>query len=1149
MNGAEYVKVRGRFARSVNVERDSGGANLDGYLPTSRALDVVGRIGRTISSLSGSPAFSITGPYGTGKSSLAVLIDSLLAPPKSSEYNQAFDILRDVDPELAQTFGNISEQTGSDGFIRSVITATREPISATITRALLTGAERFSPSSKKRELNQIIRDLTDAVEGLQDRNRALPSNRFILDTLERLIQYGPVLILIDEFGKNLEAFSDSRSDADLYLLQEIAEWSTGQLGKGTPFILVTMQHLAFEEYLDSVSQSLRREWAKVQGRFEDVPYVDTPLQTQHLIAQVHTQSKDKKFRTLLNRWVSQQMSDAARAGNSHLIDEQIVSKSWPLHPLSLLVLPELCSRYGQNERTLFSFLASQEPLAVRTWLEATEISSGLAEVRLDAVYDYFIESATTMVRSSQTASRWVEVETIIRDTTDLPESHRRVLKTVGLLNLISTGGEVRASRDIIKWACVDSRPGTQSSESVSKILDELELAGRLTYRSFADEFRLWNGSDIDLRSALEQARRSLLMLPTEDLLSASHDLAPLVAARHSAETGTLRVFDRTWKSGGVVSPLGPNDLADGLLVYVAGDSLPQVATTEFKAKPVIAVRPNGVQDLIDIALELHAIRTVLGNDEILGDDWVARKELTEREAESASRFDQVFEQTMGLQSELQPEWFSLVAGAEPRLLASQVSASGVISQVCDDVYDQSPPVPNEMVNKHELTSQGAKARRVLLTALLRNSADGHFKIEGFPPERAMYDAIFAASGMHTDDSGNYRLSEPDDDSGWAPAWQTVIDCFETAKDHRVGLDRVIDELAQPPIGMKRGAAPILLLTALRVHADHVALYEHGTYTPRMTDDVLERFLRNPAHFQIKHFATSGGIRHVVLTELSKALGGESPTNSQSTVLGVVGRIVVRANQLSGFARATRNIAPELIELRKAIFRATEPDVFLFNTLPEIFGMNKVPIRKTKDSPDPEAFALAVADGLASLLSIRTNLLRDVSETLREAFSCGKKDLRVNLSTRTLALTDKVTDQRMRGLMSALSQDHNSDNDWLEYVAMTLAGPPVDAWTDETYQQFLANALELGAVFKRLEAIHFESLNPHPEAVRHTFTRADGHESARVLVPTGTITDVTIDRVTDFINSAELASVDKSDLFLLMSSLLLQETSDLDVSGK
>ena len=74
---AESVSVVGRFARSANLERDATRTEpLDGYVVTARALDVVERIARTGASGPAGGAWSLTGPYGSGKSSLALLIDA-----------------------------------------------------------------------------------------------------------------------------------------------------------------------------------------------------------------------------------------------------------------------------------------------------------------------------------------------------------------------------------------------------------------------------------------------------------------------------------------------------------------------------------------------------------------------------------------------------------------------------------------------------------------------------------------------------------------------------------------------------------------------------------------------------------------------------------------------------------------------------------------------------------------------------------------------------------------------------------------------------------------------------------------------------------------------------------------------------------------
>ena len=71
------LKSSGRFARSANLERDLARPEpLDGYLLTARGLDFIERIAMTAAEGSAGGAWSMTGPYGSGKSSLALLLDA-----------------------------------------------------------------------------------------------------------------------------------------------------------------------------------------------------------------------------------------------------------------------------------------------------------------------------------------------------------------------------------------------------------------------------------------------------------------------------------------------------------------------------------------------------------------------------------------------------------------------------------------------------------------------------------------------------------------------------------------------------------------------------------------------------------------------------------------------------------------------------------------------------------------------------------------------------------------------------------------------------------------------------------------------------------------------------------------------------------------
>ena len=171
------------------------------------------------------------------------------------------------------------------------------------------------------------------------------------------------MLIVDEFGKNLEAIRDS-NDADPYLLQQLAE--AGQ-GSGLPIFMLTLQHLSFGDYLAGTDGTRRREWSKVQGRFEDIAYVDSASETRALIGSVF-EVRDEKMRGRIARWAQSQTRRMQSLGIADLSNPELVASCYPLQPLTAAVLPELCNRYGQHERTLFSFLTSPDPKSAASFL-------------------------------------------------------------------------------------------------------------------------------------------------------------------------------------------------------------------------------------------------------------------------------------------------------------------------------------------------------------------------------------------------------------------------------------------------------------------------------------------------------------------------------------------------------------------------------------------------------------------------------------------------------------------------------------------------------------------------------------------------------------------------------------------------------------
>ena len=1085
---SDCVSVRPRFARSANLERDSGRSEpFDGYIVTGRALDVIERITSVALAGEAGGAWSLTGPYGSGKSSLALLLDAAFGPSKRVR-RVAVNLIAAASPEAAEGVRRVHDRHGTrrKGFQRGLVTANREPVTHTLLRALraaVIGTYGRIPSSRDFRAAGLLREALRNLDAPDSWHNGTASSA-VVEIARCLSERAPLLLVVDEFGKTLEAIRDG-GDADPYVLQQLAE--AGQ-GAGLPIFIVTLQHLSFDDYLVGAEAAKRREWAKVQGRFEDVAYVESGRQTRALIGSVF-EIRDKTLRNRIGRRARSYSGSLRELGIVDGTDAEMLASCYPLHPLVALVLPELCSRYGQHERTLFSFLAGADPSSVASFLAAKPLSERgpLPSVSLDRVYDYFVEGGAASSVALAQSSRWTEIATRLRDIHGLSRRETRLAKTIALLNLVSTSGTIRASREVLSLA----------EPSAGDALAQLEARGVITYRAFADEYRIWQGTDIDIRRLLDAAHERLQQKSLFEVLSGMEPPAPVVAARHSAENHVLRVFSRRYaESGEPVESLDPFSSYDGEVLLVVGAEAPSLPAPRLGAKPVIAAVPESVEELERAAREAAAVAAVLADPAVAGDP-VARGELGERLAQARAEFDRAF--GVAFRPDACRWTMRVEESIEQELTANRGSAP--LSEAADLAYWSTPVVRNEMLNRTELTSQGAKARRMLLEAMIERGAEPDLSFEGYGPEVAMYRAFLKGTGLHGSTRGQKELGfrEPID-TFLRPAWKVVQREFRRARAGRLNLGEVYGTLLSPPIGMKAGVIPVFLTAALLAYRDEIAIYEHGTFKPVLSADLSERMVRNPGHFEIKHFANTTGARGEVVAALAKRLsvGGAARRYRVANVVAAVGHLVSVVRRLDRFALKTRHLSDASLAARDVLVAAVEPDELLFKALPAALGFP--PIRAgARRYRDANAYARSVAKVLAELQDRADGLLAELLDLLLET---SAETTRLAVSGQAAALEGQVLDPEVRKFVLVLANDAaETDHDWIRAIATVVAQKAPSEWIDEDVVSFRRELEPRVKAFQRLVALHAENRADGGggfDALRVTLTRSDGSEHVRLV---------------------------------------------------
>jgi hypothetical protein len=1094
------LNIQAPAARSTNLERDRDRNDLSHLILTGRAHDYISRFTAALADPSRSRSWSLTGPYGTGKSSLALLLDALCGP--AGEYrDNALAIVSARDAELATS---LRARLSDGGHVRASVTARREPLAATIHRALTTGIKRLWPTRRPDTVTTALRHLEDDPHN---------SSR-LLSLIEAICQRSPLLIVIDEFGKTLEHFSThafTDDEDDLYLLQEIAELGAGR--DGLPVYLLTLQHASFLDYAMQASGLRRREWAKIQGRFEDVAFLPDIADAVQLIGNCVTFTRPDRLTTsaletfadnALQQWRDHGL-DSILTGSADLM-----SRLYPLHPLTAVATPLLAATLGQHDRTLTSFLAADEPGSVARWLSqqnrqptgATE----LALVRLPQLYDYFLGSGRTNALAAGSSHRWLEVETRISEAHGLTDRDQEILKTIGILNIVDAGGALRASAEVISFA-LDHRP-LAGADGLKRRLQHLEKRGFITHRAFADEYRVWQGTDVDIQARVNDIAQHLPDENVVAMIGQRFAAGAIAAGKHSQTTGMLRHFTTAVTLGATDLPTvdagGP---ADGTLIYHLGhrNDLPR---TDSQLPVLIGVSDHR-QQVLDAARSLAALEELLDDASL---DVVARRETAERIGQARSELST----TMAIAyapSTATAQWLLQMPGeSTPTPINPTVrSLAALVSHVCDLAYPNSPHIRNEMLGRHQLTSQGAKARRNMLQALVVSShLDSLGFGDGWGPERAMYHGVVEHLGLHGHSDaaeGAFQLSEPDESSSTHPVWNVLRAELQGATKQTPVAD-LFTTIASPPFGVKAGVVPVLITTALLLYSDDVAIFEEGSYVPRLTPEHVERLIAAPSRFTVKYVAVRGGQRHAVLENIARRRWPNlldlprRPGLRNPALVNVTNAILDDVRQLSPYALATRQVPEPAQRLREALQAAQEPDTLIFRQIPQALDLPVIGARATVDAHAAQAYASALHTALDALRASTAALRNEAIEILADVFQTPTNltALRRDLVTRARPLENAIVPQELRGFVDHIGRDID-DEDWLNPLVLQLVGRGIDDFHDDTLRHFAAQARALARSFDRVTNLYFHATRHDGDAFdarQITLTAPDGFEDSLVV---------------------------------------------------
>ena len=1042
---SELITLRPRFLRSVNLERDFYASDaLDGYYPTASVRSALNLLSRAAAE----PAYraqSLTGPYGSGKSALALVFARLC----SGDNSPAAERLR-------KAFGPSASSIGESRHLPILAIGSRESLGRCLAQSLRSSLEKAGQT-------KLLSRLMDTHKRVF--NSQSPPTRGVValveDTCRQASRNGStgLLVVIDELGKLLEYAASHPDDSDIQLLQDLAE-AAARSGDA-PLILVTVLHQGFSHYAQRLGRRYQKEWDKVQQRFYEAPcYMDAADSVRLVAAALSSSSRQVvsscpavlREADRCQRWAPRGTEDTFVS---------LALDSYPIHPTVLGILPAVMRRYGQNERSLFSFLSAEEPFSLVDFAHrVTYDPRNPPYFRIPDLYDY-VHCTMSGGLATQT---WSEVEDALARLQDAGKPEQDVLKTVGLISTIGDSARVSASREFL----CDALAGDDSA--VSGVLDQLMARRMIVFRRWRGAYKIWEGSDVDMEERLEAAREAC-----PEALSAAitvaRDLcpsAPLAARKHSLQKGMPRSF--------AVVACRPADLdsaaagsypADGVLIQCLAESLEEAeqaraAAAEVTGPSVIIEVARESDDLREAAVEVSRLEWIRLNTPALAGDRVARRELDDRRTDAEAVFRSEWRSLFGAGAP-GAEWFWQ---SEPVPVPNTRALSELLSRACDETFRFAPTVNNELINRRRLSSAAAKARRNLVEAMLTRREQPLLGFEGFPPERSIYESLLLGTGIHRQVEGRdqWTIGSPDGrDSGMQAAWERLEEVTAPADLKPVRVSDVLASITAPPFGVADGFAPVLLTAFLIANESTTALYEAGSFVPEVTAPALERLMRRPEVFTIATYALEGE-RQIAVERFARGYG------VAPSVLPVVRFIYKAMAALPQYTANTGRLSPRAAAVRTAIAMSRSPERLLFVELPKAVGCGPLG-PECSDAAAVETLFERLNEAFGEIASCYDRLLDRIQVDLRRLFDVadGHEDWRAALADRAEALLATAADPGLVPVLLRVKDRTLAERQYLESVAAGIAGVPPNRWRRDQEQNFGVRLRELAAAVRAAEA--------------------------------------------------------------------------------
>ena len=878
------------FKSSVNIKFDLGKKEFfERYIPTPSHAEVLRGLLKGFNG-TGSKAHIVVGPYGTGKSLIGTLISSIVSKTVEHEiFNVLASKFSQVDDEIYQELYKIRHHdrvylpvilNGYEGPFRQAVLSTimrvlkENNISVVvpgIVSKILSVIDTWENDYPKtyKDFLKLLRDdgkdlelwrlellsfneleigwfqtiypsLTSGAQFILDyEDDFITQIRYVLKELNK--RNIGLFMVYDEFGRFLQNMPIEQIHQTMQDIQDLAELVDHSTDN---FYLMYITHKNLRHYFFKYSEEYRNEFQRIEKRYV-IYHIENDRATnvrliQHVIHELYSEKqipekKKKDYIRYLRKF------SIFPELNQVELEELVVKGSYPLHPIALALLPTLSSLFGQNERTLFTFLESYQTGGLMDF-----ISKSNSAYTAPNLFSYFFPVLEEIEAYGDFNDLNI-YHKLIKKIPYLSNEHLDILKLITLWNVAGMQSKHPLTLEFISFAL--DRQRAEVEDDLSK-LDKIKA---IRFNSIRGYWELFDGSAFNIEEMIAEkqqqfnlSREKRLQILEDHLVKRFYLANEYNDAKSMTRFASVHLIlssDILNKNGQVFDHAKQADSFVYLVLLESISEREKVISTLLEHGKIYNFYCVPDFEYIQVGKyvdQYEIMNSFLKDTELLKKDPDLKQELMLKREELSFNIRKFLNRYFNLQEKL--EWIIL---GEKKEINNEFVLEKILSNMMFEMYPHTPEVRNDSYNRRIVNRVQLKAGYTVVDHIIEHYDKPNFNITGNGPDYLIYATIFKNNELDISQLNNIKSQD------FSLMREKLVTVLE---EHPSGsLADLVSIFRNPPFGIRDPLIPIYLVSLLRDKWDNLSFYRNDMYVADINGENLFKMIEEAKEYSYVYY--------------------------------------------------------------------------------------------------------------------------------------------------------------------------------------------------------------------------------------------------------------------------------------------------------